>query len=42
MERTVKEFYETPTVTVVEVQTVGIVCESGGLENYNRNTEEDW
>ena len=37
-----KEVYETPTLLVVEVKTQGIVCESGGLDNYNRQTAEDW
>ena len=42
METSIKQLYETPSTRVVEVTTEGIVCESGGIENYNRNSQEDW
>lgn len=41
MEAKNKQTYEVPTMMVVEVMTEGIICESGGLQNYNRQTEED-
>lgn len=37
-----KETYETPAMMVVELKTEGIVCQSGGLQNYNRGESEDW
>lgn len=37
-----KSVYEAPATAVVEVKTEGIVCLSGGLQNYNREDEEDW
>ena len=41
MEAKNKETYEAPTMMVVEVMTEGIICESGGLQNYDRQTGED-
>lgn len=41
METKNKQTYEAPAMMVVEVMTEGIICESGGLQNYNRQTEED-
>ena len=42
MEAKNKETYEAPTMLVVEVKTEGIVCASGGLQDYNRQDAEDW
>ena len=42
MEAKNKETYEAPTMLVVEVKTEGIVCQSGGLRNYNREDSEEW
>lgn len=42
MEAKNKETYEAPTMLVVEVETEGIVCASGGLQDYNRQDDEDW
>lgn len=37
-----KETYETPAMMVVELKTEGIVCQSGGLRNYDRQDYEEW
>ena len=37
-----KGHYESPVTEVVELHYEGIVCQSGGLRNYNREDEEDW
>ena len=37
-----KELYETPAMMVVELKTEGIVCQSGGLRNYQREDYEEW
>ena len=37
-----KETYEAPAILEVELNVAGIVCQSGGLSNYNREDEEDW
>lgn len=37
-----KETYETPAMMVVELKTEGIVCQSGGLRNYDRQEYEEW
>ena len=42
METKLKELYESPLVKVVYVGSVGVVCQSGGLQNYNREKSEDW
>lgn len=42
MEEKRKELYEAPSTTVVEVKTEGIVCVSGGTENYKRNDPDEW
>ena len=42
MEAKDKEIYEAPSMIVVDVKTEGIVCQSGGLQNYNRGESEDW
>ncbi len=42
MEAKNKETYEAPTMLVAEVKTEGIVCASGGLQDYNRQDAEDW
>lgn len=34
--------YEAPESTVLELKTEGIVCASGGLNDYNRQSEENW
>ncbi len=45
MKTTVKELYEEPSMTVVEVHSEGIVCASGdedALHNYIIITLEEW
>ena len=42
MESKHKKDYKLPVMLVVELKTEGIVCASGGLENYNRQESEDW
>ena len=42
MEAKYKETYEAPATLVVELCCEGIVCQSGGLQNYNRGESEDW
>ncbi len=37
-----KDLYEVPSIKVLEVKTGGVVCQSGGTENYNRIITEDW
>ena len=37
-----KETYEAPAMMVVELKTEGIVCQSGGLRNYQREDYEEW
>lgn len=32
-----KKYYETPSTTVVEVKTEGVICQSANLEDYNWN-----
>ena len=32
--KTLKEFYETPLATVIEVRQEGVICQSGGTEKY--------
>ena len=42
MEVNNKQPYETPAVMVVEMRSEGIICASGGTEDYNRNTPLNW
>ena len=42
MDYKTKETYETPAMMVVELKTEGIVCQSGGLRNYQREDYEEW
>ncbi len=42
MDSTQKFSYEAPRTEIVELRNEGIVCQSGGLHNYKRQTEEDW
>ena len=42
MEYKTKETYENPAMLEVELNVAGIVCQSGGLRNYNREDEEVW
>lgn len=37
-----KELYESPETKVVELHYEGIVCQSGGLRNYDRKDYEEW
>ena len=37
-----KKTYEAPAMMVVELKTEGIVCQSGGLRNYQREDYEEW
>lgn len=34
--------YEAPAIEVVEVRNEGIVCGSGGTEDYNKNSPLNW
>ena len=36
-----KNFYETPSITVVEVKAERVVCQSGNLQNYNWNEYQE-
>ena len=42
METKNKKTYEAPAILEVDLKVAGIVCQSGGLRNYNREDEEDW
>ena len=42
MEYKTKETYETPAMLEVELNVAGIVCQSGGLRNYDRQDYEEW
>ena len=42
METSRKTPYQTPTSTTIEVRTAGIICQSGGLEDYNHGTDQNW
>ena len=42
METKKKETYEIPAILVVALKPEGIVCQSGGLRNYNREDSEEW
>jgi hypothetical protein len=42
MEQTTRLTYEAPTIIIVEVMQEGVICGSGGTENYTRQEEEDW
>lgn len=37
-----KETYEAPAILEVELNVAGIVCQSGGLQNYNREDSDEW
>lgn len=34
--------YEAPAVEIVPVRSEGIICGSGGTEDYNKNSPLDW
>lgn len=36
-----KYYYESPAITVVEVKTEGVVCNSPNLKNYTVNPYEE-
>lgn len=42
MESKHKEQYENPSTDVVEVKTEGVICESGGAQDYTPNTLQEW
>ena len=42
METNNKELYEAPSTTVVDVKFEGIICGSGGTEDYHRNDPDTW
>ena len=42
MEMNEKLLYETPSTMVVEVKFEGVICQSGGTEDYNRNDTYNW
>lgn len=42
MEVNDKRPYEAPAVEVLEVKTEGIICSSGGTEDYNKNSPLNW
>ena len=35
------ELYKAPTTEVMELKSEGFICQSGGLQNYNWNTEPE-
>lgn len=37
-----KELYVAPGAAVLELRSEGIVCESGGTQDYNRNDSQEW
>jgi hypothetical protein len=37
-----KETYEAPEMEVLEIKAEGVICESGGMDNYNRTIPVDW
>ena len=37
MEKPHKVLYETPSTLVFEVKTEGVICQSGGMQNYDWN-----
>ena len=41
METNNKSLYETPLTNVVEVNAEGVICASGGMQNYNWNEYEE-
>ena len=38
METRKKELYEAPAMDVVEVKAEGVICQSGGTQNYDWNS----
>ena len=42
MEASQKLLYEQPLMVLIEVKSEGIVCASGGTENYNNNNPVSW
>ena len=42
MEMNEKQLYEVPSTMVVEMKFEGVICQSGGTEDYNRNATENW
>ena len=40
--KTSKAPYVAPETEAVEVRSEGVICGSGGTENYTRQEEEDW
>ena len=42
MDMNEKQLYEVPSTMVVEMKFEGVICQSGGTENYNRRDTQDW
>ena len=42
MEETTRLLYEAPETNVLELTNEGIICQSGGLTDYNRGSEQTW
>ena len=42
MEETRRLLYEAPVTSVLEVDIEGIVCQSGGLKDYDRENGQTW
>lgn len=40
--KTSKAFYVAPETEAVEVRSEGVICGSGGSEDYTRNPEQNW
>jgi len=40
--KTAQTSYIAPVCKAVEVRSEGVICGSGGTENYTRQEEEDW
>lgn len=34
--------YEPPVTEVIEIKSEGIICQSGGLDDYNHGTGQNW
>ena len=34
--------YEPPVTEVIEIKSEGIICQSGGLTDYNHGTDQNW
>ena len=42
MEDYLKVLYEPPVTKTLELSIEGIICQSGGLTDYNRGSEQTW